>query len=182
MDKRFFAGLVFTLFLSGCATVMNAQEKDASPGKTAPTITAYFAASELRGGDTWKIYLNAFDPDGDMKYIVASIDQAGMGAYSASYTRIAKGRGKEFSGYVFLNTMASAAYTSTIFYNLRLTLQIQDRAGNYSQPVVLPLSFEYRAGAQVLPPPGKFEEKDLGPIMISLKTMTAENLKGMEND
>ena len=176
------AGLVLTLFLAGWATVINAQEKGAPFGKTPPTIMAYFAASELRGGDTWKIYLNAFDPDGDMKYIVASIDQAGMGAYSASYTRIAKGRGKEFSGYVFLNTMAGAAYTSTIFYNLRLTVQIQDRAGNYSQPVALPLSFEYRAGAQALPPPGKFEEKDLGPIMISLKTMTAENLKGTEND
>jgi hypothetical protein len=182
VEKRTLAGLVLTLFLAGCATVMNAQERDASIGKAAPTITAYFAAQELRGGDTWKIYLNASDPDGDMKYIVASIDQAGMGAYSASYTRIAKERRKEFSGYVYLNTMSSAAYTSTIFYNLRLTLQIQDRAGNYSQPVVVPLNFEYRAGAQAFPPSGKFEEKDLGPVMITLKTMTAENLKGAETD
>ena len=176
------AGLVLILVLSGCATVMNAQEKGSSTGKTAPAITAYFAAKELRGGDTWKIYLNAADPDGDMKYIVASIDQAGMGAYSASYTRIAKQRGKEFSGYVYLNTMASASYTSTIFYNLSLTLQIQDRAGNYSEPVVVPLNFEYRAGAQASPPTGKFEEQDLGPIMISLKTMTAQNEKATETD
>jgi hypothetical protein len=162
--------------------VLNAQGRDASAGKAAPVITAYFAATELRAGDTWKIYLTAADPDGDMKYIVASIDQAGMGAYSASYTRIPKERKKEFSGYVYLNTMSSAAYTSTIFYNLRLTLQIQDRAGNYSQPVVVPLNFEYRAGAQTPPPAGKFEEKDLGPIMISLKTMTAQNEKGTETD
>lgn len=180
MNKRIFAGLVLTLLVAGCATAMNAQEKDASSGRAAPSITGYFAAGEIRGGDTWKIYLNASDPDGDMKYIVASIDQAGLGAYSASYTRIAKERRKEFSGYVYLNTMSSASYTSTIFYNLSLTIQIQDRAGNFSPPVVVPLNFEYRAGAQVLPPSGKFEEKDLGPILIILKTMTAENLRGAD--
>ncbi len=32
-----------------------------------PVITSHFASSDLRPGDTWKIYLKASDSEGDMK-------------------------------------------------------------------------------------------------------------------
>jgi len=56
--------------------------------KVIPVITQSFASTSLGAGDTWKVYLNASDPDGDMKYIVCTIDQPGIGIYPVSFTRV----------------------------------------------------------------------------------------------
>ncbi len=53
--------------------------------------------------------------------------------------------------------------------NLTLTVQIQDRAGHFSNPVSFSLSIELRA-QQETPPLDTFREKDLGPIMITLRS------------
>lgn len=172
--KKIIAGLALMIFSTGCLSMMNLEERERMYGKSVPVITEHFAAKELRPGDTWKIYLKASDPDGDMKYIVAMVDQKGIGAYSASHTRIPAGNEKELSGYVYLNTMSGAGYTSLVFYDLSLTIQIQDKAGHYSQPVVFSLTFQPRTAVQESPPPGVFQDQDLGPILISLRTITAE--------
>jgi uncharacterized protein YdbL (DUF1318 family) len=65
-----------------------------------PVITSHYASSDLRPGDTWKIYLKASDPDGDMKNIVATVKQAGVGVHPVGLTRIQEGNRKEPSGYV----------------------------------------------------------------------------------
>lgn len=141
----------------------------------APVITNHFAASDLRAGDAWKVYLKATDPDGDMKYIVATVKQAGVGVSPVSLTRIREENRKELSGYVYLNTMAGSNYQSLTFFSLTLTIWVQDRAGNFSEPVELPLTFGNRIEAQATPPSGTYQEQDLGPVMIFLRTMSAQN-------
>jgi hypothetical protein len=143
-----------------------------------PVITSHFASSDLRPGDTWKIYLKASDPDGDMKNIVATVKQAGVGVHPVSLTRIREANRKELSGYVYLNTMAGSSYSSLTFFNLTLTLWVQDRAGNFSDPVEVPLTFGSRVEAQAIPPGGAYQEQDLGPVMIFLRTMSAQNEAG----
>jgi hypothetical protein len=44
-----------------------------------PVITNSFACRQIRPGDTWKIYLLAEDPEGEMKAIVCTVDQPGAG-------------------------------------------------------------------------------------------------------
>lgn len=144
----------------------------------APVITSHFASPDLRPGDTWKIYLKASDPDGDMRYIVATVKQSGIGVYPVSLTRIRKENRKELSGYVYLNTMGDYSYSSLTFYSLTLTLWVQDRAGNFSNPIEIPLTFASRMEAQAAPPEKAYQEEDLGPVMIFLRSMSAQNETG----
>ncbi len=132
----------------------------------APVITSHFASSELRAGDTWKIYLKASDSDGDMRYIMAAVKQAGVGVYPVGITRIREENRKEFSGYIYLNTPIGAGLT---FHTLTLTLWVQDRARNFSDPVEVPLYFGSRVEGQAAPPAGAYQDQDLGPVMISLR-------------
>ena len=132
--------------------------------KGVPIITRSFASPQVSPGDTWRVYLSASDPDGDMKAVYCVIDQPGMGTHPASITRIREDQQRELSGYLYLTT---AGMAGSNFGNLVLEIQIRDQAGNFSEPVSFSLSFNPRAH-QEEPPPGLFQDRELGPIMITL--------------
>jgi len=129
-----------------------------------PVVTQFFAAQEIRPGEPWKIYLRASDPGGEMKAIYATVDQPGRGPQSAGPIPVPQEQRRDLSGFLYLNT---AGNPGSAFLNLTLTVQIQDRAGNYSHPISFPLALNPRA-VQESPPLGVFEARALGPIMISL--------------
>jgi len=151
----------------GCVGLEPIEKREALYGKAPPIISKSYAAGQIWPGDTWKIYLIASDPDGDMKNIVCTLDQPGVGMYPASITGIGEGRQKELSGFLYLNTQS---FENLTFVTLNLTVQIQDRAGHYSQPATFPLLLS-PTGQQEPPLPGVFREEDLGPIMIRLRTI-----------
>jgi len=168
MKNRIIGGMAVLLLIAGCATMMSFEEKEKTYGKESSVITETFASKQLRPGDTWKIYLKASDPGGDMHKIVAVVNQPGLGPYPASYTKIQEGNSKELSGYVYLNTSGPYGTEWQNFLSFSVTVQIQDRAGHSSEPVSFPLSFQSRY-TQEPPPPEKFKEQDLGPIMVVLR-------------
>ena len=129
-----------------------------------PVITHRFASEEIRPGDTWKVYLRAADPEGDMKNIICTVNQAGRGTYPVCFVRIPESQRRDLSGFLYLNTSTSQGLD---FTNLTLQIEIQDRAGNMSWPISFSLAFNPRA-EQEDPPFGTFREEELGPIMISL--------------
>ena len=129
-----------------------------------PVVHQSFAAKQIRLGDTWKIYLQASDPDEDMKAIVCTIDQAETGTYPASFTSIPEDQRRELSGYIYIKTFLNQGLN---FLTLTLTVQIQDKAGNYSPPAPFPLTFDPLAKEEN-PATGLFQERDLGPILIQL--------------
>jgi hypothetical protein len=110
-----------------------------------------------------------------MRYIVAIVKQAGVGVYPVSFTRIREENRKELSGYVYLNTLSGTNYSSLLYYWLTLTIWVRDGAGNYSNPVEVPLTFGSRVEAQAAPPAGTYKDQDLGPIMIPLRAISAQN-------
>lgn len=172
MKKRVVAGLILLFFLAGCANMEPMAAREETYGRGVPAINQAFASKQIRPGDSWKVYLNASDPDGNMTYIVSEVSQPGVGPYPISRTRVKEGDRKEFSGYVYLNTFSFAGSPSSLNYvNLTLTVWIQDRAGHYSNPAVFLTSFNPRH-TQEPPPPGAFKERDLGPIMVNLGTVT----------
>lgn len=134
-----------------------------------PTITKFFAAKEIIPGDTWRIYINASDADANMKYVFASVQQAGGMAYPLSITRIKEKDQSEISGFVYVNTLSAGRGLD--YATLSLTLQIRDEKGRFSAPVEFPLTFKPRIEPEN-PPAGVFAEKDLGPIMIRLRPVT----------
>jgi len=129
-----------------------------------PVITQRFASKEICPGDTWKVYIRAVDPEGDMKNIICTVCQAGRGPYPVCFVRIPEGQRRELSGFLYLKT---AGAQGLAFTNLTLQAEIQDRAGNLSRPVSFPLAFNPRA-EQGNPPLGVFREEEVGPIMLFL--------------
>ncbi len=162
MNRKILAASFVSLCLAmGCATL----ESPKGAVKATPVITHSFASGEMRVGDSWKIYLNASDPDGEMIRIFATVEQAGR-SYPVSIRRVSKENGKEFSGYLYLSTTSSESALDGLSITLRI--QIQDRSGEFSQPVVFPLVLSSLATQQA-PPQGIFKEQNLGPIMVTLK-------------
>ena len=166
MYKKTFALVGLLLLTWGCAAMEPIEVREKIYGTSVPVITQSFASKQLRPGDTWKVYLKASDPDGDMKNIYATIEQPGLGTYPISITKIKEGGGKDLSGYVYLNTVGIQGLN---FVTITLTVEIQDKAGHFSRPEVFPLSLSF-GSRQQSPSPKIFQEKELGPIMIILRT------------
>jgi hypothetical protein len=165
MSKKIMLSAFMILFLwYGYHAVADAQGN----GGATPVITQAFASKEIRPGETWKIYLNASDPSGQMKNIFAVVYQPGVGQYPASVIRVKEQNQKELSGYIYLWT--STPWYPMDYVNIGLTVQIQDKSGNFSQPAFFPLSLTSR-GPQEVPPQGVFKEEELGPVMVRLKTI-----------
>ena len=165
MFKKLFAVSALIFLVTGCASMGSLEEKEQKYGKSIPVINQSFASPQIRPGETWKIYLKASDPDGDMKSLYATVFQHGKGTYPLSTTGIKEGDGKDLSGYFYLNTGNEHAMQ---FVNLILTVQIQDKAGHFSKPLDFPVVFN-AGSTQQSPPPGVFQEKDLGPIMVTIR-------------
>jgi len=153
-------GIVIFL-LPGCATTEPIKE---ATGKAAPVITQSFASNMMRPGDQWRVYLKATDDDGNMKMVVAVVEQPGIGTYPVSLTRIPRNQQRELSGYLYLNTMGVQGLENL---SLKITVQIQDRTGQISSPVThfLSVHSDYRRGN---PPEGVFQDQDIGPFLIEL--------------
>ena len=153
------------------------EEREKTYGTDPPVISRSFASKEARPGDTWVVYLKAEDPNGDMRRIVCTVDQPGMGTYPVSYIRVKEAERKDLAGHIYLNIPTSRDLD---FVTLTLTVQIQDMAGHLSLPAVFPLALNPRATRDA-PPQGAFPEKELGPVMIQLRTPSDDSGKH-END
>jgi len=165
LSKKMLAvGFVLLCLSIGYATLAGAE----AAGKAIPVITQAFASTKVWPGETWKVYLNVSDPGGEMKYIFATVEQPGLGPYPLSIIRIKRGNQKEMSGYLYLVT--ATPWYPLDFVNLALTVEVQDRSGNLSRPVVFPLSINSRY-TQEAAPQGVFKEQELGPVMVRLQTI-----------
>ncbi len=172
-------GLVGALLAFSCTSLQIFRDREEVYGKNPPELTQSFASDKIRPGDTWKVYLQANDPDGDLDSIVAEIDQPGQGNYPVSYTRLRGKNRRDVSGFVYLNTMTPSGFTWQENLNLTVTIWIKDKAGHLSRPSVFLLSFNSRF-TQEKPPQSLFEERSLGPIMITLRHYADDNSGDME--
>lgn len=94
MKRIIFLNALFTFLameMMGCAGLEPIQKREEIYGKAVPVIRQSYASGQIWPGETWKIFLIASDPDGDMKNIVCTIDQAGVGIYPVSITKIREG-------------------------------------------------------------------------------------------
>ena len=172
MRGKFLVAFVL-VFSAECAILGGMAEREKTYGKSVPVITASFASKQVSGGEkNWLVYINASDPDGDLDQIFCGVEfQAGVEhPYPISITRIKPDQGKNLSGYLHLGTPEPDRPMNLIF-----TLQVRDKAGHFSAPVSFEVNMfdqsrkKERVG-QESPPPGVFQDKDLGPIMIALTT------------
>ncbi|NVM56610.1 MAG: hypothetical protein HWN51_00605 [Desulfobacterales bacterium] len=156
------------ILLYGCAPRLTLEELEARYGIQAPRIIKYGAVDRLKTGQTWRFFMAADDPDGDMDSVFFEIYQPGSGWYPSYVKKLKADTARFFSGYFYLNT---PPFSAPCLWGLELTLRckIRDKAGHESNVITLPVSF---IGMEVVQPvPEGFAEEDvrsLGAIMIDL--------------
>jgi len=146
--------------------------KPSKPGTSAPIITHAFAVERGYYGYIWKIYIEAEDPDGDMLRIASVVEQTGYGYYPTDWIYLKSPYQKHFKGYIQWNTFSSKTTYLTEGTQIALKVLVFDKAGNESNEVIFPFTFEIgvRSPYQYkLPAP--FDQGDLprlGYIQIDL--------------
>ena len=167
--------LTFILFLpfQGRAQLFPYIEgKQPKAGTQAPVITHAFAVEKGIYGYIWKIFLEGEDPDGQMLRIASVVDQPGYGHYPTDWIYLKPEYQKHFKGYIQWNTFSSKAPYLKEWTQITLKVSIFDKAGNESNEVVFPFTFESGIKDQYqyeLPAP--FNEGDvpkLGNVFIDL--------------
>jgi hypothetical protein len=163
--RRIFLVVAALLLFTSCAGMSKA-EREKIYGKAVPVITASFASERITQGEHWLVYLNASDPDGDMDSIVCVIKQSTADPYTPQWVKVPDDQRKDLSGYIRLDTEGPRGAVT-----LKMLVYVVDKAGHRSKPASYYLSFNsYEKIPQASPPPGRFENKDLGRIPITLET------------
>ena len=170
MSKKIYVFLALCILISGCASFTRC-EKDSTSGKgQPPVILDSYAPSKIRPGATWRVYLRAKDPDGDMKQMIQFLARGESGFSKTSYVPLKAEQSAEMSGYFFLRTPspAQADYTRLGFMGITLRITLRDCQGNTSEHVEFPLHFTLEA-AHDLPAEWKdVADSSLGAIMFDL--------------
>jgi hypothetical protein len=127
------------------------------PGTHAPIITNAFAVDKGYSGYIWKIYVEGEDPDGEMLRIASVVEQPGVGGYPTDWIYLKPPYQKHFKGYIQWNTFGGSG-SSYLWEWTQITLKVSvfDKAGNESNVVVFPFTFETgvkNAYNDKLPPP-----------------------------
>ena len=141
------------------------------PEKRGPVITHAFAAEKGYYGYVWKIYLEAEDPDGQMLKIASVVDEVGYGRYPTDWIYLKPQDQKHFRGFIQWNTFSSTTAYLPEWTQITLNVSIVDKAGNESNPVVFPFTFEVTPHQYSDEPPAPFDQGNislLGHIMVDL--------------
>jgi hypothetical protein len=137
-----------------------------------PVILNSFAAEKGDYGFIWKIYIEAENRNGDMDKIAVIVDQLGYGYYPTDWIILKPRYRKHFIGYLQWNTFSSKGSYLPGGTQITLKVSIFDQAGNESNEVLFPFTFESGIKNQYphqLPPPfDKGNIPRLGYIMIDL--------------
>ena len=159
------------LFTTGCATF---KEREARFGSNIPIIAVSFAKDKIISGDTWKIYINAFDQDGDMEAFVCSIFQDGMQPYPFDTVWIKPDQKEKLSGYLYLPT---SPFQDLWNIHIELYISIVDRAGHMSKEELFELRFSSEASDKDVDKT-LFAERSLGPIKTDIMNPSIGDVSG----
>jgi len=140
------------------------------PETKAPVITHSYGVEKGKYGYIWKIYIEAEDPDGDMLKIASVVHQVGYGHYPPDWIHLKPQYRKHLKGYIQWNTFSSKGPVINEWTRITLKVSIFDKAGNESNEVVFPFTFEtgVRSEPKPLVPFDQGEIPKLGNIHIDL--------------
>lgn len=133
---------LLSLFLSVILFCVSQGWAQPKPGAKPPLIAHAFAVERGLYGYIWKIYIEAEDPDGDMLRIASVVGQAGYGRYPTDWIILKPQYRKHFKGYIQWNTFSSRTSFLREWTQITLKVSIIDKAGNESNTVVFPFTFE----------------------------------------
>jgi len=171
MNKRIYVLLAFCTLIWGCASFTQC-EKISTPGKgQPPVILDSYASSQIRPGATWRVYLRAKDPDGDMKDMVQVLVRGDSGPFKTSFVPLKAEYRAEMGGYFFLRTpppTPQTDYSRLGSGGLTLRIVIRDCQENESGHVEFPLRFTRETSHDLPPVWQDVADRSLGAIMFDL--------------
>jgi hypothetical protein len=158
--------MVTIVFTGGCASLNSPR----AVGDAPPVIDAYFASPECRWGETWKIFIKAHDPDGDLRQIrfdphsPGNVDDTGLGMVI-----LGDQFRREIDGFFYMFLPPRGWPVG--FINMSMTVYLVDAGGRSSRKIVLPL---YIGATPQTSPPREFTPRAIGPVNVSLITAEYE--------
>jgi hypothetical protein len=173
MNKKIYLLLALCILISGCASFTRCEKISTSGKGQPPVILDSYAPSQIRPGATWRVYLRAKDPDGDMKQMIQVLMRGGSGPFKSTFAPLRAEHSAEMNGYFFLRTPspAQADYTRLGFMGLTLRITLLDCQGNKSEQVEFPLHFTLKAARDLPPEWNDVADRSLGAIMFDLGDM-----------
>jgi hypothetical protein len=166
MGRVIFSVGLMVLLVNSC---VGAGRAPSTSGTQPPVITRSYASTQGAYGQTWKIYIEAEDPDGDMFTITSELQQEGVRYQKSVDTIFVKKRDQKYmKGFLALDTFFLREPGLSVSSRLALRVSITDKAGNESKTAVF--HFEY-TGKTFEPTslPAPFDQGDipkLGNIVI----------------
>jgi hypothetical protein len=159
--------LALSLLFLVCAGPGQSRASEVEPKGQQPVIVDSYAASTVRPGNSWRVYLRAKDDNGNMKSIVATLSGPGSGSPQTSITQLKKKYSQELAGYIWLKIpldrgILNRTYTLQVF--------VRDSKENKSETVEFPLAFDLKKKSEKVPPEWQdVEDKKIGTIMIEIR-------------
>lgn len=156
--------LAASVGLVACAAVSKPQ----AVGDHPPVIDEYFASPTVGRNQTWKIFIKAHDPDGDMYEARFRIDQAGV-LYDdlLGDVRIQPEFRKEMDGYFYLHPNYAVRGPLLFAYiDMLVSVTLVDAGGRSSRTIELPLRIGGRAA---VPDPQGFQNRPLLPVPFVIR-------------
>ena len=171
MSKKIYFLLALCILVSGCASFTHCDKVSTSGAGQPPVILDSYAPSEIRPGATWRVYLRAKDPDGDMKQMIQVLMREGSSPFNTAFTQIKVEHAAEMNGYIYMRTPSPgiADYNRLIFIPVTLRITLRDCQGNTSEDVEFPLTFTFEPAQEDLPAEWKHvADNSLGAVMVDL--------------
>jgi hypothetical protein len=170
MNKRSYVVLAISVLIWGCASFTQCEKISTSGKGQPPVILDSYAPDEIRPGATWRVYIRAKDPDGDMKDMVQILLRGDSGPFKTTFAPLKAKNSTEMGGYFFLRTPTStqADYSRLGYGGLTLRIAIRDCQENQSEHVEFPLRFSYEKSRELPPEWKDVANRSLGSIMFDL--------------
>ena len=177
MNKKIYVLLALSMLISGCASFTRCEKTSTSGKGQPPVILDSYAPSHIRAGATWRVYLRAKDPDGDMKQMIQVLMRGGSGPFRTTFAPLKAEYSAEMGGYFFLRTPSptQADYDRLGFLGLTLRIALLDCQKNKSEYVEFPLHFTFEAPPDLPPKWKDVADRSLGAIMFDLGDLLNAN-------
>ena len=180
MNKKIYVFLAVCILISGCASFTRCEKTSTSGKGQPPVILDSYAPSQIRPGATWRVYIRAKDPDGDMKQMIQVLMRGESGPFKTTFAPFKAEYSAEMGGYFFLSTPspAQADYDRLGFVDITLRIALLDCQKNKSEYVEFPLHFTFEAAHDLPPEWQDVADSSLGAIMFDLGDMLNKSRGG----
>lgn len=124
-----FAVLLLPIGLWSCAGVTPGSGEAEEWGPNPPELVDSYSQKRVWGGESWRVYVEGYDPDGDMDYIDLDLYQRGGLVQAQKFVHLEEGERKRFKGYITLFVKR----VDKDLTDVEIEITIADKAGHYSK-------------------------------------------------